>query len=76
MGKPKYKYVVVAVTGGDSTYCGQFSSRKKADQEVRKMKSVFRCNKVEGGEVVVRILPRYENWGPAERPLPKRQLPI
>lgn len=76
MAKPKYKYVVVAVVEGESSHCGQFSSRKRADQEVRRMKDVFRYNKVEGGEVVIRILPRYENWGPSERPLPKRRLPI
>ena len=68
MGKPKNFYDIVCITtdrqSGEKgqTYLGRFTSRKKADEEIRKVKIITMGNKADA-EFVINVSINYHGPG-------------
>ena len=68
MGKPKNFYDIVGITTDqqsgkkDQTYLGRFTSRKKADEEIRKTKIIAVANKADA-EFVINVRINYVAQG-------------
>ena len=68
MGRPKNFYDIVCITidrqsgQKDQTYLGRFTSRKKADEEIRKTKIITVANKADA-EFVINVRINYMALG-------------